>query len=43
MSFAVEVWEGVPEHMGLTENLMGKLHPEKAQLIVLQLDEAWSL
>lgn len=42
LGYAVQVWEEVPDDIGIDNKLLNKLRPENAQLIVLQLDEAWS-
>ncbi|PHN02381.1 IS1 family transposase [Flavilitoribacter nigricans] len=42
LDFAESVWKAVPMDIGLSESWLKKLRPKKAQLIVLQLDEAWS-
>lgn len=41
LDFAASVWKAVPVGIGLNELWLKKLRPKKAQLIVLQLDEAW--
>ncbi|MEZ4989818.1 MAG: IS1 family transposase [Saprospiraceae bacterium] len=42
LDFAASVWKAAPVNIGLDELWLKKLRPKKAQLIVLQLDEAWS-
>jgi len=42
LNFAESVWKAVPSDIGLTQVWLNRLRPKKSQLIVLQLDEAWS-
>lgn len=42
LDFAVQVWQEVPADLGITHQLMDRLRPGEAELLVLQLDEAWS-
>lgn len=42
LDFAVQVWQEVPQDLGITGQLMNQLKPGQTQLLVLQLDEAWS-
>ncbi|PHN01289.1 IS1 family transposase [Flavilitoribacter nigricans] len=42
LNFAESVWNAVPINIGLSDWWLKQLRPKKAQLIVLQLDEAWS-
>ena len=42
ISFAIEVWQSVPEDLGIGQDELTYLRTGDAQPIVLQLDEAWS-
>jgi len=42
LGFAVQVWQEAPGDLGIGGELLNRLRPEKAELLVLQLDEAWS-
>ncbi|PHN08323.1 IS1 family transposase [Flavilitoribacter nigricans] len=42
LDFGELVWKEVPMDIGLNNLWLKKLRPEKAQFIVIQLDEAWS-